>query len=128
LTQEQYVHLVSLLQQSSLVPSAFVSNPASTNHITSSFPSSIDFTSGINTVLSCSLHVQTNHWLIDSGANEHICSSLDLFHSNYKIKPIIVNLPNGSSVIVHYAGTVMFSPHFQINHFCILLFSKSILY
>ena len=116
LTQEQYVHLVSLLHQSSLVPSTSISNPASTNHISSSFPSSIDFTSGINTVLSCSLHVQANHWLIDYVANEHICPSLHLFHSYYKIKPINVNLPNGSSVIVHYVGTVMFSPHFHINH------------
>jgi len=116
LTQEQYVHLVSLLQQSSLVPSATTSNPASTNHIATSFPSSIDFTSGINTIFSCSLHVPSDHWLIDSGANEHICSSLHLFHSYYKIKPINVNLPNGSSVLVQYAGTVVFSPHFHITH------------
>jgi len=100
LTQEEYVHLVSLLQQSSLVPSATPSNPASTNHVAISFPSSIDFTSGINTIFSCSLHVPSNHWLIDSGANEHICSSLHLFHSYDKIKPINVNFPNGASVLV----------------------------
>jgi len=67
LTQEQYGHLVALLQQSSLVPQASTPNPASTNHITSSIPA---FNSGINTVISCSLHVQSNHWLIDSGAND----------------------------------------------------------
>jgi len=115
LTQEQYVHLVSLLHQSSLVPSASASNPASTNHITS-FPTSIDSHSGINIVISCSLHVQTNHWIIDSGANEHICSSLSSLHSYYKIKPLNVTLPNGSSVLVDYAGTIIFSPHFHFSH------------
>ena len=122
LTQEQYVHLVSLLQQSSLVPSATASNPASTNHVATYFPSSIDFTSGINTVFSCSLHVPSDHWLIDSGANEHICSSLHLFHTYYKIKPINVNLQNGSSVLVQYVGIVVFSPNFHITH---VLYSPS---
>jgi len=103
------------------VPLASVSNPASTNHI-ASFPTSIHFHSGINTVISCSLHVQTNHWLIDSEANEHICSSLHLLHSYYKIKPLIVTLPNGSSVLVHYASTFVFSPHFHISH---VLYSPS---
>ena len=123
LTQEQYVHLVSLLQQSSLVPSATTSNPASTNRIATSFPSSIDFTSGINSFFSCSLHVPYDHWLIDSGDNEHICSSLHLFHSYYKIKPINVNFPNGSFVLVQHAGTVIFSPHFHITH---VLYSPSL--
>jgi hypothetical protein len=115
LTQEQYAHLVSLHQQSSLVPSAYVSNPASTNHNTS-FPTSIDSYSGINIVIFCSLHVPTNHWLIDSGANEHICSSLHLLHIYYKIKPLNVTLPNGSSMLVNYACTVVFSPHFHLSH------------
>jgi len=58
LTQEQYGHLVALLQQSSLVPQASASNPTSTNHINSSIPS---FPSGINIVISCSIHAQNNH-------------------------------------------------------------------
>jgi len=128
LTQEQYGHLVSLLQQSSLVPQASNPNSASTNHIISSITSS---TSGINTVISCSLKVQTNHWLIDSGANEHICSSLSLLHSFHKIKHMHVTLPNGTTVIVHYAGTAVFSPNFFITnvlyspHFRVNLISVS---
>jgi hypothetical protein len=128
LTQELYGHLVTLLQQSSLVPQATSPNPASTNHITSSIPS---FTSGINTVISCSLHVQSNYWLIDSGANEHICSSLHLLHSFHRIKPMHVTLPNGTAIIVHYAGTAVFSPHFHITdvlyspHFRVNLISVS---
>jgi len=113
LTQEQYGHLVALLQQSFLVPQASTSNLASNNHITSSIPS---FPSGINTVISCSIHAPNNHWIIDSGANEHICSSLHLLHSFHKIKPMHVTLPNGSTVIVNYAGTAVFSPSFHITN------------
>lgn len=111
LTQEQYVHLVSLLQQSSLIIPAPPITSANTNHIISE-PSY----AGINTIFPCCLHVKSNYWLIDSGANEHICSSLSLLHSFYIIKPLHVTLPNGTSVLVHYAGTVSFSPHFHITN------------
>jgi hypothetical protein len=129
LTQEQYVHLVSLLQQSSLVPPASNHNPASTNHIVSS--SASPSVSGKNIVISFSLNVQMNHWLIDSGANEHIRSSLNVLHSFHKIKPVNVILPNGTSVIVHYAGTAVFSRTFHItnvlysSHFRVNLISFS---
>ena len=130
LTQEQYVHLVSFLQQSSLVPSASTNlNPASTNHIVSSNAS--PSASGINTVISYSLNAQINQLLIDLGANEHICSSLNLLHSFHKIKHMNVILPNGTFVIVHYAGTAVFSPSFHITnvlyspHFRVNLISVS---
>jgi len=85
----------------------------------------------INTVFSCSLDVKSHHWLIDSGANEHICSFMTLLHSFYKIKPINVTLPNDTSVLVHYVGTVTFSPSFHIinvlysPHFQVNLISVS---
>jgi len=116
------------------VPSTSSSNPASTNHISSSHtPPSVSGknTVYLNTVLSCSLNAQINHWLIDSGANEHICSSLNLLHSFHKIKPMNVILPNGTSVIVHYTGTAVFSPTFHITnvlyspHFKVNLISVS---
>jgi len=115
ITQEQYTHLVSLLQQSTLNASA--SPPISSNHVTSQSTAS----SGINTISSNSLHVSNPIWLIDSGANEHICSSIHFFSSVYPITPIHVNLPNGQTVSVHQAGTVQFSPHFHISH---VLFSS----
>ena len=57
LTQHQYVHLLSLLQQSSLLPSTSSINHANTNHVIA-LPSSMPSSSGINTVISCSLNVQ----------------------------------------------------------------------
>ena len=115
LTQDQYTHLVSLLQQSSLLPLASSNPSATTNHVIST-PSSMTTSAGINTIFTNSLHVKSPHWLIDSGANEHICSSMHFLHSFYKIKHILVNLPNGTSVLVHYVGTVSFSPNFHINN------------
>lgn len=115
LAQDQYVHLVSLLQQSSLHPPSSSTTSATTVHIIST-PSSMTTSAGINTVLSCSLHVKSPHWLIDSGANKHICSSMSLLHSLYKIKLMHVTLPNGTSVLVHDAGTVRFSPSFHITN------------
>lgn len=45
-------------------------------------------TSGIQSAISCSLNSNSEFWIIDSGANDHICSSIHLFHSVYKIKLI----------------------------------------
>jgi len=100
ITQEQYIHLVSLLQQSNL--NASTSPPVSSNHVTSQSTSS----SGINTISSNSLHVSNPIWLIDSGTNEHICSSIHYFSSIYDITPIHVNLPNGHTVSVNKVGIV----------------------
>jgi len=132
LTQDQYAHLVSLLQQSSFIPPSSNTTSATTNHVISApASSSTNASAGINNIFSCSLHVKSPHWLIDSGANEHICSSISLLHSFYKIKPLQVTLPNGTSVLVHYAGTVFFPHHFYITnvlyspHFKVNLISVS---
>jgi hypothetical protein len=114
ITQEQYTHLVSLLQQSNLTASA---TPASSNHVTSN-PST---SAGINTISSYSLHVINPIWLIDSGANEHICSSLQFFSDIHDIPPMNVNLPNGQTVSVNKVGSVHFSSDFHISH---VLFSS----
>jgi len=132
LTQDQYAHLVTLLQQSSFTPPTSNTTSATTNRVISAHASSsTNAFAGINTIFSCSLHVKSPHWLIDSGANEHICSSIALLHSFYKIKLVHVTLPNGQSILVHYAGTVFFSPYFHIinvlysPHFKVNLISVS---
>ena len=48
-------------------------------------------------------------WTLDSGATDHITSSLKWFQYFSKIKPITIKLPNGSSVISQYSGTICFS-------------------
>jgi len=72
--------------------------------------------SGISTIFSCALSDSSNSWLLDSGANEHICSSLHYFTSYHPIKPVIVHLPNKTYVTIHYADIVVFSPQFHITN------------
>jgi len=123
LTQEHYNHFVSLLQQSQLLTSAPSSPPPqpTSNHIasTSSNPSSsilLSQSPSIHTIFSGALTHSSPHWQVDSGANEHICSSLHFLSSPYTIKPVCVNLPNGNTVTIHIADTVVFSPSFQITN------------
>jgi len=116
LSQEQFTQLVSLLQQSSLVPSSSPSLGPSSNTITAAplVSSTISATETSPTGISFPSHL--THWLIDSGANEHICCDHHCFSSFYKIKPVQVSLPNGNLVVVSYAGTISFTPQFRLNH------------
>jgi len=65
-------------------------------------------------------------WVIDSGATDHICSSLTYFTSYHKINPISVKLPNGNQVIANYSGSdfvnqnhvidnILYIPNFTFN-------------
>jgi hypothetical protein len=72
--------------------------------------------SGISSIFSCSISSKSDIWLLDSGANEHIVSSTHWFTSYHKIIPKHVNLPNGTSVLVQYAGTIRFSPQFYLDN------------
>ena len=88
-TPEQYQTLLTLLQQSK--SSDNVSNQISgipsntTTHIGNKFLSSF------------------SSWIIDSGATDHICSSLSYFTSYHQINLISVKLPNGNQVFANYS-------------------------
>ena len=62
------------------------------------------------------LYPSNSLWLLDSGANEHIFTTLSHFDSIYPIKPVYVTLPNGSSVVLDQAGTITFSPQFYLTN------------
>ncbi|KAI5427668.1 hypothetical protein KIW84_032905 [Lathyrus oleraceus] len=117
ITQEQYSQLIGLLQQTNLLPSNPTPNP-SANHISTHFSHTPNENSGklfVSTV-SCSTYIKPDFWILDSGANDHVCSSLKLFSCYHKIQPISVCLPNGSVFLAKHAGTIQFSPHLQINN------------
>jgi hypothetical protein len=57
-----------------------------------------------------------NYWLLDSGANEHLCCNLSYFTSFHRIKPVCVTLPNKTTILVHYAGNVSFTPQFYLTN------------
>ena len=70
----------------------------------------------INTHTQPSIYSHNSPWIIDSGATDHITSSLNWFQAYFKIKPINVNLPNGSSVTAQYSGIVQISPNFVLHN------------
>jgi hypothetical protein len=118
IAQDKYDQLIALLQQVNLLPSASASTStpsSSTNQISYVFPS-LDPNSGIICILSCSWQTHSNYWLLDSGATDHVCSSMHWFTSFYRIKPIHIILPTGSSVLVEYVGNVFLSNQFYLTH------------
>jgi len=121
LAQDKIDQLVSLLQQANLFSS--VPNPPhgpTTNHISVSPHITSGYTAsssspGIYSVNSSSLPSHS-YWLLDSGANEHICSHLPHFTSLYPIKPVYVIVPNNTTVVIDQAGTIIFSPQFYLTN------------
>jgi len=91
-TPEQYQTLLALLQQSK-------SNGNVSNQV-SVIPSNTTTHTGNKFISSFS------SWILDSGATDHICSSLTHFTSYHQINPISVKLPNGNQVIANYSGSV----------------------
>jgi len=121
LAQDKIDQLVSLLQQANLFSSVPTPPPGPTTnhisvspHITSGYTASSS-SAGIYNVNSCSLPSHS-YWLLDSGANEHICSHLPHFTSLYLIKHVYVTLPNNTTVVIDQAGTIIFSPQFYLTN------------
>jgi len=112
---QQLSQLVSLLQQSNLLSSASSPNTSTSSQALTENPTTINTISGIYFV-SSSLPSLSDVWIIDYGANDHVCCSMHYFSSFSKIKPTRVSLPKGHLVIVEYAGNVTFSPTLHISH------------
>jgi len=55
-------------------------------------------------------------WIIDSGATDHICSSLTYFTSYHQINPTYVKLPNGNQVISNYSRSVFLNQNHVIEN------------
>jgi len=81
-TPEQYQTLLALLQQ--------VKSSDNVSSQVSVIPSNMTTQTGNRFISSFS------SWIIDSGATDHICSSLTYFTSYHQIDPIYVKLPNGN--------------------------------
>ncbi|CAJ2656892.1 unnamed protein product [Trifolium pratense] len=107
LTREEYNQLVNLLHASKSNNSNSSSSKVNiaSGHVTS----------GI-TNLAYSLTSSTcAQWIVDSGATDHICSSLKSFSSYKSILPVHIKLPNGNASVARYAGTICFSPDFLVQ-------------
>lgn len=105
-TQEEYKLLRSLLQTKTTADSQPAASPSQACSIIRSSQDE-DIHLANHSATCCSLQNNLDDWIIDSGATDHICSSLKWFCSYKKIHPISVRLPNGSLASADYAGDVL---------------------
>jgi hypothetical protein len=121
LSQDQYDQLVTLLQQANLFASTqqpplnSASNNVSASNVINDGPSPHDPSTSGN-CFSFNSVSKPSYWILDSGANEHICSSSHWFKSMHSIAPISVSLPNGASILVHNAGTVCLTDKITLDN------------
>jgi len=65
----------------------------------------------------CLLSAQPGlHWIVDSGATDHITPHLHLFHSYTTVsRPYSITMPNGQQVQVRHIGSVILSPNITLQ-------------
>nr|KYP68714.1 hypothetical protein KK1_022355 [Cajanus cajan] len=57
----------------------------------------------------------SSSWIIDSGATDHVSSSLSNFFTYTSIDPIVVKLPTGQHVHATHSGIVKFNESFHLT-------------
>ncbi|WVZ11769.1 hypothetical protein V8G54_016299 [Vigna mungo] len=67
------------------------------------------------------------HWIIDSGATDHICPIKSLFHNLHPITLIHINLPNHTIVIASFSGTIHIGALILVYVFFVPEFSVSLI-
>nr|KYP60387.1 hypothetical protein KK1_022791 [Cajanus cajan] len=86
---------------------------SSTSHINQIFGSQ---TGNRTLTFTCNVSKQDNcSWILDSGATDHLASSLHLYSKYRKINPILVKLPNGHQVQATHVGTICFFDEFYLD-------------
>jgi hypothetical protein len=74
------------------------------------------------------IHIQNSVWIIDTGATDHMVSSISLFTSIIAKVSRKVKLPNGQFVEVTHIGTVKISKSFILtNVLCVPSFSFNLI-
>ena len=114
ITQEQYQQLMSLLSKhnSEISDSLNKTSPANGNA----------FMAGASWFFSsyrkCLLSTLTPIWIIDSGATDHICHDLKLFHKYESVKGNDKNItvPDGRKVNIKHVGTVKLNDHVILDN------------
>ncbi|XP_076908531.1 uncharacterized protein LOC143565450 [Bidens hawaiensis] len=118
ITQQQYHDLMVLLQQNKLQPG--ISNAFAANNATT-----INYDS-FRGIMSCNSSKSSSKWIIETGANDHMCHDQNLFSSIFFIQnPICITLPNGTSVTVHQYGIVPLTDKLSLSKVLLASFLKS---
>ncbi|XP_019457644.1 PREDICTED: uncharacterized protein LOC109358032 [Lupinus angustifolius] len=57
-----------------------------------------------------------DQWILDTGATDHVCPSLSKFNTFKHIRPITINLPNGTTIQTKISGTIIFSESLALHN------------
>ncbi|XP_019416421.1 PREDICTED: uncharacterized protein LOC109327712 [Lupinus angustifolius] len=125
LSQQQYHGLINMLQQNNPMGSTTNHDDHKVGNVSNILSTASMHHEEENSGTS-KLNYQNTSWILDSGATDHICSTLSLFSAYYRIKPILVKLPNGSQVVAKISRTipilqnlilhnVLYLPYFSYN-------------
>jgi hypothetical protein len=140
ITQEQCQQLLALIKPASSDPSPAVHQVGSSSHqdhifskVTGKFLSStlnkihyVFYSSSTFTVASKYHHKQP--WIIDTGATDHMVSSIHHFTTITAVISSHVKLPNGQFALVTHIGTVKFSDSLILtNVLCVPSFSFNLI-
>ncbi|KAI5443295.1 hypothetical protein KIW84_012091 [Lathyrus oleraceus] len=112
--QEQYTQILQLLQQSNLQshsPSS-VNSLFATNSISHTSPSP----SSGNNLSKPQGDNNSQWWIIDTGATDHITHIFDSYSSTYRIAPKSMTMPNGDTVTTTIAGSILLYDSFVLHN------------
>jgi hypothetical protein len=113
-SHEEYRALMALLKSSKSEASSSHQINSFSTHIASS---SSNVQQGTVISASCfSVVSSLDTWILDSGATDHVCSSLSLFTKYHNVNPIPVKLPNGSIVTTDIVGDINVTQHITLHN------------
>nr|KYP54541.1 Retrovirus-related Pol polyprotein from transposon TNT 1-94 [Cajanus cajan] len=113
LTNQQYEALMAVLQQQG---GNLASNASHVNQVGTTSGLSISQAGNSVLTVTCNISKENNNsWILDSGATDHVVSSLHLYSEYRKISPILVKLPNGHQVQATHAGNICFSDNLYLE-------------
>jgi hypothetical protein len=102
-TPEQHKALLAFLQGSNLLQSHNI------NHITSN-------SNGAGILCTVPNLANFDHFILDTGATDHVCFSIKKFQCLKRLKLIHIKLPNGTIVSTCYAGTILFDKNLYLTN------------
>lgn len=118
LSDSQFNHLVQLLQNTMKSPSSDASpatwSSANTVHLA-------------GTLFNSQSSANTSHWIVDSGATDHITTHLDMLINPVKCNALL-HLPNGNTINVTHVGSVRLISGLILNQvLCVPGFTHNLL-
>ena len=105
-TKEQYSQLLNLIEKQNSDALSTPQQPSDQSLHTAFLVGTI-----------CLLSHIDNDWIIDSGATDHFCSNLQMFHTykNIENQHTFITIPNGKKIQVTHIGNISLTKNLQLK-------------